>query len=169
MPSQRRARRIFPGSVILGPHERAKLRGVTLGGMKLRVLVLVACMAGPASADDASKLLMSEGQWEIHGENAMEGVKLPGSTNKRCLTKQSPIPILVGNTCTMDTAIKSNTVEWTVKCTGTIGVSSGSGKITYAGKTMTGTMETSMKNPGGADRKVTTTLTGTYVGACPPG
>jgi len=98
----------------------------------------------------------------------MEGVKLPGSTNKRCLTKQSPIPLLVGKTCTMDTAIKGNTVEWTAKCTDTIGVRSGSGKITYAGKTMAGTMETLINNPGGADRKVSTTLTGTYVGACPP-
>ena len=44
--------------------------------MKLRVVVLSVCVATAADADDASKLSMSEGQWEVRGENAMDRVKL---------------------------------------------------------------------------------------------
>lgn len=140
-----------------------------------RTLVILLWIASPAAADDTSKLAMTEGQWEISGDVTMEsgnGMKqeAPAQPSKLCLRKKAPVPVdpkpPQGMKCSTKHTVTANDVAWTTTCQGTSSSSEGTGTVTYAGKTLAGTSETTVKIKGGANIKISMTLNGKYLGAC---
>ena len=142
-----------------------------------RTLAILILIASPALADDTKKLAMTEGQWEIAADvtmssgNGMEQSG-PAQPTKLCLTRKSPVPVdpksdPKGVTCTKKHTVTANDVAWTASCKGTSSTSEGTGTVTYADKTFTGSSETTVKIKGGADIKVSMKMTGKYLGACP--
>ena len=142
-----------------------------------RTMAILILIASPALADDTKKLAITEGQWEVAGDVTMEsrgGVSqsAPAQPVKLCLTRKSPVPIdpksdPKGMTCTKKHTVAANDVSWTATCKGTSSSSEGTGRITYADKTFSGSSETTVKINSGSDIKVTMKMTGPYLGACP--
>jgi hypothetical protein len=141
-----------------------------------RAMAILILIASPALADDTKKLAMTEGQWEIAAEVTMEsrgGLSQSGPAQpvKLCLTRKSPVPVdpkgAPGMTCTKKHTITASDVSWTATCKGTSSASEGTGTVTYADKTFTGSSESTVKIKGGADIKITMKMTGKYLGACP--
>jgi hypothetical protein len=142
-----------------------------------RTLAILILIASPALADDTKKLAMTEGQWEIAADVTMEsgnGMQQSGPAQpvKLCLTKKSPVPLdpkgdPKGVTCTKKHTVTNNDVAWTASCKGTASTSEGTGTVTYADKTFSGSSQSTVKIKGGNDIKITTKMSGKYLGACP--
>jgi|ERR1043165_1562592 Tfp pilus assembly protein FimT len=142
-----------------------------------RTLAILILIASPALADDTKRLAITEGQWEITADvkmtsgNAMEQSG-PAQPMKLCLTKKSPVPVdpkgePKGVTCTKKHTVTGNDVAWTASCKGTASTSEGTGTVTYADKTFSGSSESTVKMKGSSEIKVSMKLSGKYLGACP--
>lgn len=140
-------------------------------------MAILILLAAPAAADNAKKLAMTEGQWEVAGDVSMEnpnGLSQAGPAQpvKLCLTRKAPVPIdpkgdPKGMACTKKHTVTANDVAWTATCQGKSSSSQGTGTVTYAGTTFTGSSEATVKMKGSADVKISMKLSGKYLGACP--
>ena len=118
---------------------------------------------------DASKGVdMQEGKWKITNTIEMQGMpagmmKPQTITTTTCLSQQDYVPKdTTQKDCTMkDLKVDGNTVNWEILCKD----SSGKGRITYAGSTFDGVMETMMKE-GGKEMNAKMTMKGKYLGPC---
>jgi hypothetical protein len=142
-----------------------------------RILAILILIASPALADDTKKLSMTEGQWEISGDVTMEGgggvqQSGPAQPMKLCLTRKSPVPVdpkgdPKGMTCTKKHTVTASDVAWTASCQGKSSSSSGTGTVTYADKTFSGSSESTVKIKAGGEIKISMKMSGKYLGPCP--
>ncbi len=135
-------------------------------------LVIVGCSGkqespAPSAKPSAKGVNMQEGQWEITTTFEMTGV--PGGTMKpqtftTCLSQKDYVPKGGEQTdCSLqDSKVDGDTVTWSLVCKD----STAKGKVTYAGSTFDGVMETTMKE-GGKDMTATMTMKGRHLGPCP--
>jgi hypothetical protein len=141
----------------------------------LAVFSLIVTGCGNKAKDSAeapapvqAKVNMQEGQWAI--TTTMEIPGMPANMMKphtmtTCLTQKEPVAKMdEKNSCKMqDLSTVGNTVSWKVVCP----EATSKGSITYAGTTYDGIVETNMKM-GGKDVTSKMTMTGKYIGPCPP-
>ncbi|QKI89344.1 DUF3617 domain-containing protein [Thiomicrorhabdus xiamenensis] len=126
------------------------------------LLILLSLLVSGCSAD-TSEINMEEGKWKIQTTVEMEGMPMmiPPVTVEQCITEEDMVPAQKnrdGSECEMmEYDINGNTVTWQFKCND----SSGSGEITYNGKSMDGKMTTTA-----AGMKMNSTIKGTYIGPC---
>lgn len=111
---------------------------------------------------------LTPGKWEITTETEMVGMpmKPPPVTHTQCLMKEDLVPqsAEANDVCKVsDISISGDTVCWKIVCSGENGGMEGTGKATYGGDTMTGTMELVMY---GSGIKVINKLSGHRIGAC---
>jgi hypothetical protein len=142
-----------------------------------RTMAIVLLIASSAAADGTGKLAMTDGQWEIAGDVTMESgngmqQSAPAQPSKLCLSKKAPVPVdpkseSASMKCSTKHTVTANDVAWTSTCKGANSSSQGGGTVTYADKTFAGKSATTVKIKGGADVKISMTLTGKYLGACP--
>ncbi|MGA2468402.1 MAG: DUF3617 family protein [Thermodesulfobacteriota bacterium] len=107
---------------------------------------------------------MEDGLWEITSTVDMPGMPSKSFTHTTCLTKEKAVPQTGESGCTIkDMKTQGNTVTWTVVCRE--GMSTSKGKVTYAGTTMEGVIETTVKT----NEKTMTmksTMKGKRIGPC---
>ena len=120
------------------------------------------------SATAVQGVNMQEGKWEITNIFEMEGMPagmMKPQTFTTCLTQKDYVPKdTEQKDCAMkDVKIEGNTVTWEVVCKD----SSGKGKVTYAGSTFEGVMETMMKEDG-KEMKAKMMMKGKHIGPCTP-
>jgi hypothetical protein len=134
----------------------------------LIVILSFVCASFAAAAPD-----MKEGQWEVTVNSKMEmpgmSMAMPPVTYKQCLTKTDFVPNKKepGQECEKISAnVSGNTVTWSIKCKSKEGIMTGSGKITYKGNTYEGIMNMTFPNQGGGEGKMTSNMTGKWVGNC---
>jgi hypothetical protein len=107
---------------------------------------------------------MEDGLWEITSTVDMPGMPAKSFTHTTCLTKEKAVPQTAQSECTMkDVKTQGNTVTWTVVCKE--GMSTSTGKITYAGTTMDGVIETTVKS-NGKTMTMKSTMKGKRIGPC---
>jgi hypothetical protein len=107
---------------------------------------------------------MEDGLWEITTTVDMPGMPSKSFTNTTCLTKEKAVPQTSESGCTItDMKTQGNTVTWTVVCRE--GMSTSKGKVTYAGTTMDGVIETMVKT-GGQTMTMKSTMKGKRIGPC---
>jgi len=144
--------------------------------MAIAVIVFALVMAGcskkeetavPTAKPAQGTLNMEEGQWEITTSFEMPG--MPAGMAKPhtatvCLSKKDYVPKQPEQTdCSMqDTKVDGNTVSWSVVCKD----STAKGRVTYAGSTFDGVIETTAKE-GGKDMAARMTMKGKRLGPCP--
>ena len=107
---------------------------------------------------------MDDGLWEITSTVNMPGMPAKSFTHTTCLTKEKAVPQTTESGCTIkDVKTQGNTISWTVVCKE--GMSTSTGKVTYAGTTMDGVVETTVKT-GGQTMTMKSTMNGKRIGAC---
>lgn len=107
---------------------------------------------------------MEDGLWEITTIVNMPGMPAKSFTHTTCLTKEKAVPQTAESGCTVkDVKTQGNTISWTVVCKE--GMSTSTGKVTYAGTTMDGVVETTVKT-GGQTMTMKNTMKGKRVGPC---
>ncbi len=107
---------------------------------------------------------MEDGLWEITSTVDMPGMPAKSFTHTTCLTKEKAVPQTAQSGCTIkDMKTQGNTVTWTVVCRE--GMSTSTGKVTYAGTTMDGVIETTVKT-GGQTMTMKSTMKGKRIGPC---
>ncbi len=109
---------------------------------------------------------MQEGKWEITSTFEMEGMPagmMQPQTFTTCLKQNDYVPRdEEQKDCSMkNVTIDGDTVSWEVVCKD----SSGRGRVTYAGSTFDGIMETFMKE-GGKESTAKMTMKGKRTGPC---
>jgi len=107
---------------------------------------------------------MEDGLWEITTTVDMPGIPSNSFTHTTCLTKEKAVPQTAESGCTIkDMKTQGNTVTWTVVCRE--GMSTSKGKVTYAGTTMEGAIETTVKTN---EQTITmkSTMKGKRIGPC---
>jgi hypothetical protein len=105
---------------------------------------------------------MEDGLWEITTTIDMPGMPSRSYTNTTCLTKEKAVPQTAESGCTIkDMKTQGNTVTWTVVCK----EATSTGKVTYAGTTMDGVIETTVKT-GGQTMTMKSTMKGKRIGPC---
>ncbi|MFO7557841.1 MAG: DUF3617 family protein [Desulfobacterales bacterium] len=133
--------------------------------MKKICAALITLLAAASVSHAAPDI--KEGKWEITTKMEMPGMpmEMPPVTVTQCLTRKNMVPedSDPGQECkTSDITISGNTISWTTTCSsGQDGPVTGTGNITYAGKTMKGTMK--MKQSG---MEMTSHIHGNYIGKC---
>jgi len=121
----------------------------------------------PATKPAASQAVnMQEGKWEITTTFDMEGMPagmMKPQTFTTCLSQKDYVPKdKEQKDCTMqDVKVDGNTVSWSVVCKD----SSGKGRVTYAGSTFDGVIETVMKERG-KEMNAKMTMKGKHIGPC---
>ena len=107
---------------------------------------------------------MDDGLWEITTTVNMPSMPAKSFTHTTCLTKEKAIPQTAQSGCTVkDVKTQGNAVSWTVVCKE--GMSTSTGKVTYAGTTMDGVVETTVKTDG-QTMMMKSTMKGKRIGAC---
>jgi hypothetical protein len=105
---------------------------------------------------------MEDGLWEITTTVDMPGMPSNFFTHKTCLTKEKAVPQTAESGCTIkDVKTQGNTITWTVICR----EGTSTGKVTYAGTTMDGVIETSVKT-NGKTMTMKSTMKGKCIGPC---
>jgi hypothetical protein len=105
---------------------------------------------------------MEDGLWEITTTVDMPGMPSKSFTHTTCLTKEKAVPQTAESGCTIkDMKTQGNTVTWTVVCR----EGTSTGKVTYAGTTMDGVIETTMKT-GGQTMTMKSTMKAKRIGPC---
>jgi hypothetical protein len=105
---------------------------------------------------------MEDGLWEITSTAEMTGMPAKSFTHTTCLTKEKAVPQTTQSECTMkDVKTQGNTVTWTMVCK----EATSTGKVTYAGTTMDGVVETTVK-AGGKTMTMKSTIKGKRIGPC---
>jgi hypothetical protein len=107
---------------------------------------------------------MEDGLWEITTTVDMLGMPSKSFTHTTCLTKEKAVPQTAESGCTVkDMKTQGNTVTWTVVCRE--GMSTSKGKVTYAGTTMEGAIETTVKT-NEQTMTMKSTMKGKRIGPC---
>lgn len=111
---------------------------------------------------------MNPGKWEITTQTEMTGMpmSLPPVTHTQCITGDELIPQSqeANNECQVtDIKVSGDTVSWKIVCSGQNGRMEGTGKITYSGDSMDGTMDMVIQ---GAGMQVKNKLSGKRIGDC---
>jgi hypothetical protein len=107
---------------------------------------------------------MEDGLWEITTAVDMPGMPSKSFTQTSCLTKEKAVPQTSESGCTIkDVKTQGNTVTWTVVCRE--GMSTSKGKVTYAGTTMEGAIETTVKT-NEQTMTMKSTMKGKRIGPC---
>jgi hypothetical protein len=107
---------------------------------------------------------MDDGLWEITSTVNVPGMAGQSFTHTTCLTKEKAVPQATESGCTVkDVKTQGNTISWTVVCKE--GMSTSTGKVTYAGTTMDGVVETTVKT-GGQSMTMKSTMKGKRIGPC---
>ena len=110
---------------------------------------------------------MQEGKWEITTTFEMQGMPagmMKPQTFTTCLSQKDYVPKDEGQSkdCSMkDVRVEGSTVTWAVVCKD----SSGKGRVTYAGSTFDGVVDTTMKESG-KDMTAKMTMKGKHIGPC---
>ena len=105
---------------------------------------------------------MEEGLWEITSTTDMPGMPSRSYTHTTCLTKEKAVPQKAESGCTFkDVKTQGNTVTWTMVCKD----ATSTGKITYAGTTMNGITDMTVKTEG-KTMTMKTTIKGKRIGPC---
>ena len=105
---------------------------------------------------------MEDGLWEITATVDMPGMPSRSFTHTTCLTKEKAVPQTAESGCTIkDVKTQGNTVTWTVVCR----EGTSTGKVTYAGTTMDGVIETTVKT-NGKTMTMKNTIKGKRIGPC---
>jgi hypothetical protein len=105
---------------------------------------------------------MEDGLWEITATVDMPGMPSRSFTHTTCLTKEKAVPQTAESGCTIkDVKTQGNTVTWTVVCR----EGTSTGKVTYAGTTMDGVIETTVKT-NGKTITMKNTIKGKRIGPC---
>jgi hypothetical protein len=105
---------------------------------------------------------MEDGLWEITTTVDMPGMPSRSFTHTTCLTKEKAVPQTAESGCTIkDVKTQGNTVTWTVVCR----EGTSTGKVTYAGTTMDGVIETTVKT-NGKTITMKNTIKGKRIGPC---
>ena len=105
---------------------------------------------------------MEDGLWEITTTVDMPGMPSKSFTQTSCLTKEKAVPQTSESGCTIkDVKTQGNTVTWTVVCK----EATSTGKITYAGTTMEGFTETTVKTNGNT-MTIKSWMKGKRIGPC---
>ncbi len=130
----------------------------------LAIILVVACsmfLGGTAFCGPN----MQDGLWEITTKSEMKGMPagmMKPMTHTTCLTQKNSVPEQPRKTdCKMSHTNEGNTVSWTMTCPDSIS----KGRITYAGTTFEGTMETTM-NHDGEKMQVKNSMKGKRIGPC---
>ena len=131
-------------------------------------LVMVGCEQKPKATTSSPALNMQDGLWEMTTTVEVPGMPagmMKPHTYSTCLSQKDSIPKGKDQTdCTMkDMKTEGNTVSWTVVCK----EATSKGKITYAGTTFDGTIESTVKQEG-KEMPVKMTMKGKHLGPCPP-
>jgi hypothetical protein len=105
---------------------------------------------------------MEDGLWEITTAVDMPGMPSKSFTQTSCLTKEKAVPQTSESGCTIkDVKTQGNTVTWTVVCK----EATSTGKVTYAGTTMEGFTETTVKTNGNT-MTIKSRMKGKRIGPC---
>jgi len=105
---------------------------------------------------------MEDGLWEITSTVDMPGMPSKSFTQTSCLTKEKAVPQTAESGCTIkDMKTQGNTVTWTVVCK----EATSTGKVTYAGTTMEGFTETTVKTNGNT-MTIKSRMKGKRIGPC---
>jgi hypothetical protein len=103
---------------------------------------------------------MEDGLWEITSTMDIPGMPARSFTHSSCLTKEKAVPQTSQSDCTIkDVKNLGNTVTWTVVCRE--GAMMSKGKVTYAGTTMEGVVETTTSG-----KTMTVKMKGKRIGPC---
>ena len=112
---------------------------------------------------------INPGKWEFTTVTEMVGMpsmSIPPVTHTQCVTMESLVPQsdAASQECEMsEVNVDGNTVSWKIICAGQNGEMEGTGKITYSGDTMEGTMDLVIA---GAGMHVKNTIRGKRIGEC---
>ena len=119
------------------------------------------------------------GEWSITAKMVMEGMpfQMPAMTFKHCVTQENLVPPSSARGKQQECepgeqTIKGNTITWSTVCKEKKGgTSTVNGTITYSGDSFVGKTEIVAAGAGaGAGKmgKITTEMSGKYLGPCPP-
>lgn len=133
--------------------------------MALFVLISLLILSFDALAGGPN---LNPGKWEITTETEMVGMpmKVPPVTHTQCLTVKDIVPQSEGESkeCQVsDIKVSGDTVSWKIVCSGQGGEMEGTGRITYSGDRMEGTMDMAIK---GAGMQVKNKISGRRTGDC---
>jgi len=137
--------------------------------LKTLVVSLLLIVISPAVSFAGPALNMQEGKWEITTkmEIAAMQMDMPPMKNTTCLTKKDFVPknSQPGQECKIDQPkATGDTVTWTMHCSGGHGGDmKGTGKVSYSGTTMKGTIKMTNFQ---SNSEVTMHLTGHRIGEC---
>jgi Protein of unknown function (DUF3617) len=141
--------------------------------MRTKISVALAVVVSLVWIQNASAEV-KEGQWEITTKVEMPGmpVAMPATTMKQCINKKDMVPKPQrqpkGQECTMkDQTVTGDTVTYTMECKSEKSTVLTNGKMTYKGDSFEGTSDTTIQNKGQPGMKMTSTMTGKYLGPCP--
>jgi hypothetical protein len=130
--------------------------------MKRRIWVIVAFLFLFSARLSVAAPNMEDGLWEVTTMVDMPGMSSKSFSNTSCLTKEKAIPQTTESGCTIkDVKTQGNIVTWTAVCK----EGTSTGKITYAGTTMEGFIETAVKTNGGTIT-IKSTMKGKRIGPC---
>ena len=130
------------------------------------VLILTALIAAGTAL---ASINFNPGQWEFTTKTEIKGVpgmNVPANTHVQCITQEDLVPMTetTSHDCRItDVSVKGDTVSWKIICDGRSGAMEGTGKVTYHGDSMEGTMEMIMKD---TDMKIINRITGKRIGEC---
>ncbi len=128
-------------------------RGVCIIAMSLFLFSAALSYAAPN---------MEEGLWEMTTTVDMPGMPSKPFIHTTCLTKEKAVPQTAESGCTIkDMKTQGNTVTWTVVCK----EGTSTGKVTYAGTTMEGFTETTVKTNGNT-MTMKSRMKGKRIGPC---
>ncbi len=113
---------------------------------------------------------LNPGKWEITTKSEMIGgpaMNMPAMTHTQCLKEENAVPRAKASPdqdCRVtDVVQKGDTVSWKIICAGQTGEMEGTGKVTYSGDTMSGTMKMEIKDAG---MQIKNTINGRRIGDC---
>ena len=139
-----------------------------LAAIPLAATAVLACHVQAAAPN------MKEGLWEMTAKSEIQGMPggMPPTTVQQCVTKKDledpskTTPGLQGDKrCKMtDYRLQGNTATWKMACEGENAMT-GSGTVTYAGSSYTGTQTMSMNLEGKAFN-MTVNFSGRHLGDC---
>jgi hypothetical protein len=97
-------------------------------------------------------------------------MQMPATTMKQCVTKKDPVPQKQekGQECKMkDQKMSGDTVTYTMECKSADSTMVTNGKMTYKENTFNGTTDTTIRAKGQPEMKMTSAMSGKYLGPCP--
>lgn len=105
---------------------------------------------------------IEDGLWEITSTVNMPGMPQQSFKHTTCLTKEKAVPQTDKSGCTVkDVKTQGNATSWTMVCKD----STSRGKVIYAGTTMEGVVENTVKTEG-QTMTMKSTMKGKRIGPC---